>query len=656
MINRGSKMKGKIFAIIFLLNFAFSLTLYAQWARTYGGSEDDNAQTIIQTSDGGYIVAGETESFGNGDPAFWILKLDLLGNIEWQITNEQRFGEKVFSIVETNDRGFIVAGRFGGTAFFEGGFDILILKLSSDGNKEWARSYRGSDSDHAHSIQQTNDGGYILTGYFGDRDQQGNTIQFEYDVWVLKLFSNGDKEWCKTYKGNMYDFAYSIQQTNDGGYIVAGKTESFGAGLNDILILKLNLSGDVEWQKTYGGSLEEEAYFIRQTIDGGYIVAGFSNSYGAGSFDFCVLKLTVDGTIEWQKLYGGIKSDKAYSIQQTIDGGYIVVGETYSFGAGNEDVWILKLNILGEIEWQKTYGGSLADKAHSIQQTSDGGYIVAGPTSSYGSGKQDLLILKLFSNGYIDSFCEFINNSNAVVTNLGLTPVDISIILEDTNIPPSTLDITFQDSESVTYSLCSGKHTLSITTSSGGTTLPQPDSYIHDHAEIVNLKVKPYEGYVFIGWSGDVQSTDIPLLITMDSDKSVKANFIENIDDTIDDIIEKAKKAPCFIATAAFGSPLHPYVRTLQDFRDKYLMSSRPGRKLVKLYYKYSPHIAELITNHKVLRSVVRIWLVPFVAVGYSMVNFGPVKTSLMLILSIMPLFFFVWFYRRRSKSAKSEL
>ena len=133
----------------------------------------------------------------------------------------------------------------------------------------------------------------------------------------------------------------------------------------------------------------------------------------------------------------------------------------------------------------------------------------------------------------------------------------------------------------------------------------------------------------------------------MDSDKSVKANFIENV---IDDIIEEVKKAPCFIATAAFGSPLHPYVRTLQDFRDKYLMSNRPGRLFVKLYYKYSPHLAELITNHKALKTVVRIWLIPFVAMGYSMVHFGPIKTTMMLLLSIMPLFFSVWYNRRRNK------
>ncbi len=178
--------------------------------------------------------------------------------------------------------------------------------------------------------------------------------------------------------------------------------------------------------------------------------------------------------------------------------------------------------------------------------------------------------------------------------------------------------------------------------------MPPPGTYTYDQAERIILGVILDSGFNFIGWSGDALSTDDLLYLTMDSDKSIKANFSEKI---LDDIWEEVKKSPCFIATATFGSPFHPYVITLQDFRDKYLMSSRPGRKLVTLYYKYSPRVAELITNHKVLRTVVHIWLVPFVAFGYSMVHFGLIKTTLMLLFSIMPLFFFIRFYRRKDEN-----
>jgi len=194
------------------------------------------------------------------------------------------------------------------------------------------------------------------------------------------------------------------------------------------------------------------------------------------------------------------------------------------------------------------------------------------------------------------------------------------------------------------------QHTLILTASSGGTTDPQPGTYSYDYAERITLSPNSEDGYNFIGWSGDILSMDKFLSITMDSDKSVNANFSANV---LDEIWEQVKKSPCFIATAAFGSPLHPFVQTLQDFRDRYLLSTRAGRKFVNLYYKYSPHIANLITDHKALRTVVRIWLMPMVALGYSMVHFGPVKTSLILILTNIPLFFFVWFYRRRGKRGK---
>ncbi len=649
-----SKMKGKILAIILLLNFTSFLTLNAQWVRTYGGSEDDYPSSILQTSDGGYIVAGISRSFGHGSSNIWILKFNTVGDIEWQKTYDTDILDEVYSIQQTSDGGYIIGGEI--NFYFSGGF-IFVLKISSFGDIEWKHYYE--DPTHIHvspineeqtsqqgvevsSIQQTNDGGYIAVC---------NAWLSEFnirDIWILKLSQYGDIEWNKLYgESAIDDQAYSTLQTNDGGYIVVGHTESYGAGSSDILILKLASDGTIEWQKTYGGSGSENAYSIQKINDGGYIVAGVTLSFGAGDPDFWVLKLESDGTIEWQRTYGGIKSETANSILQTFDGGYVVAGVTTSFGAGNVDVWILKLDILGGIEWQKTYGGSQNEEVFSVHQTVNGGYIVAGSTETYGAGKRDFMILKLFSNGDIDPSCGFVKESNAEVYDTGITPVDSFFNAEDFYIFLKDTDITLRESEAVVYSLCSGQHTLIITASSGGTTNPQTGNHIYDHAERISISANPDVGYKFIGWSGDELSADSLLSITIDSDKSIKANFSEDI---IEDIIEDIKKTPCFIATAAFGSPLHPNVQTLQDFRDKYLMSNRPGRMFVRLYYKYSPHIAVLITNHKVLRTAVRIWLVPFVAMGYSMVHFGPAKSGIILVLTGMPLFFFVWFYRRRNK------
>ena len=627
-----NKMKGRILALILLFNFTSFLSLNAQWARTYGTSEDECAYSICQTSDGGYVVAGVAGyTFYTGlyyriYYDFWILKLTSSGEIEWEKIYGiygYRNDDITSSIQQTSDGGYIVAGY---TESFGAGLDdFWILKLTSSGEIEWQQTYGGGNSEDGYSIQQTSEGGYIVTG---STNSFGTGLR---DFWILKLSSNGVIEWQKAYGGSEYELAYSIQQTNDGGYIVAGYTESFGAGLDDFWILKLASNGTIEWQKTYGGSQSEEAYSIQQTSDGGYIVAGQTWSFGSGSGDILVLKLASNGTIEWQKTYGGSQSEEAYSIQQTSDGGYIVAG----FGSG--DFLVLKLASDGTIEWQKTYGGYNVDEASSIQQTNNGGYIVAGSTGSYGAGKRDFLILKLSSDGDIDPACIFVKESNAEVSDAGISPADTYITPEDTNITPQDTDITPQESEAIVYSLCSGQHTLSLSAGSGGTTVPQPGTYIYDHAARISIIAVPDDGYNFSEWSGDVSSTDASLSITMDSDKSINASFSTKV---IGDVWEEVKKSPCFIATAAYGSPLHPYVRVLRDFRDKFLMSNKLGREFVELYYKYSPFVANFIAKNKVLKLIVHVNLLSLVIFSYSMVHFGPIATGGILLLIIMiPIF-----------------
>jgi len=261
----------------------------------------------------------------------------------------------------------------------------------------WAKTYGGGNDDIAHSIQQTSDGGFIVAG---------ETYSFgvlNADIWVFKINSKGGIQWEKTFGGGSYDFARCIQQTSDGGFIVGGETSSFGAN-TEVWVLKLDADGNIQWQKTYGGGGDDVAHSIQQTSDGGYIVAGETDSFGAGFADFWVLKLDSNGEVLWQKTYGGGEDDIAHSIQQTSDGGFIVAGETASFGAGFADFWVLKLDSNGDIVWQmqKTYGGSLDDKAYSVQQTSDSGYIVAGKTSSFGNPiLGDMWVMKLDSNGVV---------------------------------------------------------------------------------------------------------------------------------------------------------------------------------------------------------------------------------------------------------------
>jgi hypothetical protein len=258
---------------------------------------------------------------------------------------------------------------------------------------------------------------------------------------ILKLSSSGDVEWQKTYGGSDVDRVESIRQTKDGGYIAAGSTNSFGAGWSDIWILKLDSSGDIEWQNTYGESSGDSAYSIQQASDGGYIVAGLTYSFGAGERDFWVLKLFSNGNVEWQRSYGGANNDTAHSIQQTTDGGYIAAGYTYSFGAGRDDFWVLKLDLVGNVEWENTYGANNWDRAFSIQQMSGGEYLVSGYTWSYSDGESDFLVIKIDPAGYVEKLSGFTSSSSAAVSDTyispqatDITPQDIDIVLQDTYI------------------------------------------------------------------------------------------------------------------------------------------------------------------------------------------------------------------------------
>jgi hypothetical protein len=620
-------------SILFLI-LTFSMYLNAQFLWVYGGNEFDSTESIQQTADGGYIVAGYTTSFGAGDVDIWVLKLFSNGDVEWQKTygGNSEDGRFSISIQQTADGGYIVASFT--TSFGAGDADFWILKLSSTGDVEWQKTYGGNSEDGAYSIsiQQTADGGYIVAGHtepFGAGSE---------DIWILKLSSTGDVEWQKTYGGNASEWVSSIQQTADGGYIVASFTSSFGAGSTDFWILKLSSAGDVEWQKTYGGNDSESARSIQQTADGGYIVAGITWSFGAGNEEVWILKLSSTGDVEWQKTNGGNGWDVAFSIRQIADGGYIVAGYTTSFGAGDVDIWVLKLFSNGDVEWQKTYGGNGPESARSIQQTADGGYIVASRTNSFGSGSSDFLILKLDANGDIPS-CAIVGSSDATVSDTSVSPSDTSVTPMDTDITPLTTDILPQESDAIGYNLCPGQHTLTLSATSGGTTTPAPGSHLYDFGTRASVTATANTGYQFSKWGGDASGSANPITITMDTDISISAIFTT---------ISTDKKDGCFIATAAYGSSLHPYLDILRDFRDKYLMPSRVGRALVDLYYKYSLYVADFIRKHKVLKIAARINLLPVIAFSYSMLHFGPTITAFMLAFVFALPIFFIWFYRRR--------
>jgi len=370
----------------------------------------DYAKNIRQTSDGGYIVAGYTYSndsnvTGNhGSYDYWVVKLDSAGTTDWQRCLGGSNSDQAYSIQQTADSGYIVAGyttsNDGNVNGNHGSYDYWVVKLDRAGTTDWQRCLGGSNVDYANSIQQTTDGGYILAGSTRSNDGDVNSNHGFMDYWVIKLGSTGTLLWQRCLGGSSYDTAYDIQQTVDGGYIVAGYTYSNDGnvagnhGNQDYWVVKLDSAGTILWQKCLGGSGTDVATSIRQTADGGYIVAGYTWSNDGnvngnhGSADYWVVKLGSTGTILWQKCLGGLQGEVANSIQQTADGGYIVVGYTTSNDGnvsgnhGNQDYWVVRLDSTGTLLWQRCLGGSSADEAYSLQQIADGGYIIAGNTES----------------------------------------------------------------------------------------------------------------------------------------------------------------------------------------------------------------------------------------------------------------------------------
>ncbi|MBK9246566.1 MAG: S8 family serine peptidase [Ignavibacteria bacterium] len=382
-----------------------------EWQKSFGGSGNDIATSVQSTSDGGYIVAGYTNSIdgnvtGNhGGEDCWVLKLNSNGSIQWEKTFGGSGVDRAQSIKQTSDGGYVMAGftesNDGNVTGNHGQGDYWVVKLNSSGDILWQKSMGGSGNDGAGSIQQTNDGGYIVAGISASNNGDVTINHGNTDYWVVKLNSSGTIQWQKSLGGSSEEQEYnSVQQTNDGGYIVAGASSSSDGDVTgnhggfDYWIVKLNSSGNIQWQNSLGGNGYDFASSIQQTSDGGYIVAGSSELNNGditgnhGYTDYWVVKLNSSGTIQWQKSLGGSGYDGAFYIQQTSDGTFVVAGTVNSIDGdvtrnqGDSDSWIVKLTPSGTIIWQKSIGGSSFDAAYTLQQNNNGGYIVGGISGS----------------------------------------------------------------------------------------------------------------------------------------------------------------------------------------------------------------------------------------------------------------------------------
>ena len=289
------------------------------------------------------------------------------------------------SVEQTTDGGYVVAGYTYNTEFFE----VCLVKTSANGDTLWTRTFGDTLSDsQGEAVRQTLDGGYVVTGLTNSHGAGS------YDVYLIKTNGNGDTLWTRTYGGPSDDEGSSVQQTADSGYIITG-------GTGDVYLIKTDAQGDTLWTRTFGGGSDDYGECVRQTTDGGYVIAGFTRSFGAGMIDVYLIRTDAHGDTLWTRAYGGTDEDLASSVQQTTDGGYIVAGRTSSFGAGGGDVWLIRTNANGDTLWTRTFGGPANDASGSVQQTTDDGYVIAGITDSYGAGGADVYLIKTDSLGRV---------------------------------------------------------------------------------------------------------------------------------------------------------------------------------------------------------------------------------------------------------------
>lgn len=431
-----------VLAGFFFSGLAMAQAPAIQWQKSLGGLNTEEANDIIQTIDGGYLIAGNADSntgqiTGNhGYMDYWLVKLNSAGTMQWQRSFGGSADDTASSVIQTTDGGFAVAGTSysnnGDVTGNHGNSDIWITKLNSDaGVIEWQKSLGGTWYESARKIIQTADGGYIVSGSSNSNNGDVTGNHGTFDFWIVKLSSTGNIQWQKSFGGSGEDIASSIIQTADGNYVVAGSSTSNDGnvtgnhGWRDFWILKLNSDGGVIfWQKSFGGSHVEVLNSMITTSDGGYILAGSAYSDDGditgsmGGTDYWIVKLNSTGNLQWQKSLGGTKVDIASSILQTSDGGYMVVGSSNSNdgqvtgyhpplatgpgeGPNYYDYWAVKLNSTGNIQWQKALGGSGIDNANSVIQTADGGFIIAGDSTSNNGditgnqGGKDYWVVKL---------------------------------------------------------------------------------------------------------------------------------------------------------------------------------------------------------------------------------------------------------------------
>jgi hypothetical protein len=409
------------------------------WVKNFGGSGNESAQSIVKTTDGGFAVVGYTGSI-DGDVAtksqeendYWLLKFDGNGNLQWNKTYGGSMDDIGQSLAQTSDGGFVLTGYAmssdGDASNNEGFHDNWIIKLDAQGIMEWESSYGFSGHDHSYDIIEASQGGYFFTGFLDitsarldGNTEKGNSLTSHGvgEFWGTKIDEEGSIQWRGYFGGTNNDRAHGVVQTDDGGFVMAGFTESDDYDISstngsyDFWVIKVDSFGNLLWEQSFGGEGIEVSYDIAKTADNGFVVVGntFSSNgdvfLNHGQSDVWMIKLDEDGEMIWEKTYGGSQFDLAQAVVQSKDGGFLITGNSKSddydssFNNGENDIWVVKTNRVGDLVWEKSFGGSGLDFGFDLVENTDGSIMVVGESLSNdfdtlsAKGKSDLILLKI---------------------------------------------------------------------------------------------------------------------------------------------------------------------------------------------------------------------------------------------------------------------
>ncbi len=628
-------------------------SLAAQWAH-YGGI--GRPHSLLDSPDGGWVVAGETGILKLSPEGAVVWGLNLGSGQNWLCTG------KVWS---TPDGGIVAAGSINES--------VVLFKLSAAGSVVWRKTYTLAGA-YFNTLFPMPDGGTLIAGGLAD------------DLLLCRCGADGEIAWQVSFGTDRIDLPAAAVATSDGGIIVLGSSVEGDGGppMTDLWVLKFDAAGVVEWQKVIGGAADDVGETVFQTGDGGCLIAGHSASFAAdGLSRFWLLKVSSDGAImRQQTLDHEYAGDGWFSMRPAADGSFIaairssfpgrpdctVVATVLADGTvtretpyspagggivmptedggclltiGSRDSQVMKLLPSGEIEWQRTYGSRYSDDSvYLLRRSGDGGYILAGKTDSWGGFDclNGLWIMRTAPDGSIGPNCYFIREADGSRRDDLSTRAEVAAAIEDTAVIPQraglvaeNLNIEFVPMGQTTLPALGGAtSTLTVRltvvregpfTGEGtdpGSFAPGVGSHSYATGAGVNISVTPNKGYTFLKWSGNIRLEERSATIIMDGDKTIDL-WLGYTGKGVEELLND-----CFVATAAYGDPSHPDIEVLRRFRDRYLMRSRAGRAFVKLYYRYSPPLAEFVARRPMLKAMSRAALSPAVALSRLLLGLDP--------------------------------